>query len=324
MHPPDRPATRARAPRILACERYISVLAPIAMPRPSAATCGPGQPVPGSCPASPSAAAGLAVPPAITLQSLRRRHRRQFCSPQPWQLRARASSIRRRRNLTPRAGQRHQPLTARPNRPSLAPSPPAPPIRSHLSSSANAAAAPRQRPGRLADLQPAMPPPPHPLGSTSSTSRLVPGGHVGLDGTIASRHPTATTPSSRNRSCDRARRLELLPNHQSPSLHLTHSPSDPTLCTLDVPPFARPPAPHRTHPSSVGPAPAKPTCVSPPLAFRSKGQVPKKKLRWRGRQRKHVLGHVLSRASQRGRRIANARSEDRFSACRRPHRPRCR
>jgi len=28
----------------------------------------------GSCPASPSAAAGLAVPPAITLQSLRRRH----------------------------------------------------------------------------------------------------------------------------------------------------------------------------------------------------------------------------------------------------------
>ena len=83
----------------------------------SAATCGPGQPVPGSCPASPSAAAGLAVPPAITLQSLRRRHRRQFCSPQPWQLRARASSIRRRRHLTPRAGQRHQPLTARPNLP---------------------------------------------------------------------------------------------------------------------------------------------------------------------------------------------------------------
>ena len=56
--------------------------------------------------------------PAITLQSLRRRHRRQFCSPQPWQLRARASSIRRRRHLTPRAGQRHQPLTARPNLPS--------------------------------------------------------------------------------------------------------------------------------------------------------------------------------------------------------------
>ena len=143
-------------------------------PRSSAATCGPGQPVPGSCPASPSAAAGLAVPPAITLQSLRRRHRRQFCSPQPWQLRARASSIRRRRHLTPRAGQRHQPLTARPNRPSLAPSPPAPPTKSHLSSSANAAAAPRQRPGRLADLQPAMPPPPHPLGSTSSTRRLEP------------------------------------------------------------------------------------------------------------------------------------------------------
>ena len=79
----------------------------------------------------------LPLPPAsqsrlpCTLQSLRRRHRRQFCSPQPWQLRARASSIRRRRHLTPRAGQRHQPLAARPNRPSLAPSPPAPPIRSH-------------------------------------------------------------------------------------------------------------------------------------------------------------------------------------------------
>ena len=79
----------------------------------------------------------LPLPPAsqsrlpCTLQSLRRRHRRQFCSPQPWQLRARASSIRRRRHLTPRAGQRHQPLTARPNRPSLVPSPPAPPIRSH-------------------------------------------------------------------------------------------------------------------------------------------------------------------------------------------------
>ena len=52
-------------------------------PRPAA--CGPGQPVPGSCPASPSAAAGLAVPPAITLQSLRGRHRHQFCSPQPLQ-----------------------------------------------------------------------------------------------------------------------------------------------------------------------------------------------------------------------------------------------
>ena len=44
--------------------------------------------------------------------------RDKFCSPQPWQLRARASSIRRRRHLTPRAGQRHQPLTARPNLPS--------------------------------------------------------------------------------------------------------------------------------------------------------------------------------------------------------------
>ena len=132
---PARPAMRARAPR------------------PSAATCGPGQPVPGSCPASPSAAAGLAVPPAITLQSLRRRQRRQFCSPQPWQLRARASSIRRRRHLTPRAGQRHQPLTARPNLSFGSPHPRLQCLQikpSHLSSSANAAAAP-----------------PHPLGSIS-------------------------------------------------------------------------------------------------------------------------------------------------------------
>ena len=91
---------------------------------------------------------------------------------------SRASSIRRRRHLTPRAGQRHQPLTARPNRPSLAPSPPAPPIKSHLSSSANAAAAPRQRPGRLADLH-AQPCPPLPTrldrsadSSTSSHHRV--------------------------------------------------------------------------------------------------------------------------------------------------------
>ena len=150
-------------------------------PRPSAATCGPGQPVPGSCPASPSAAAGLAVPPAITLQSLRRRHRRQFCSPQPWQLRARASSIRRRRHLTPRAGQRHQPLTARPNLPFVPSHPRLQCLQikpSHLSSSANAAAAPRQRPGRLADLH-AQPCPPLPTrldrsadSSTSSHHRV--------------------------------------------------------------------------------------------------------------------------------------------------------
>ena len=144
--------------------------------------------------------------------------RRQFCSPQPWQLRARASSIRRRRHLTPRAGQRHQPLTARPNRPSLAPSPPAPPIKSHLPSSANAAAAPRQRPGRLADLQPAMPSPPHPLGSTSSTSRLESGGHVGLDGTIVSRQRRQL----RLPGTDLATELDglsfFLPNHQSSSL----------------------------------------------------------------------------------------------------------
>ena len=124
----------------------------------------------------------LPLPPAsqsrlpCTLQSLRRRHRRQFCSPQPWQLRARASSIRRRRHLTPRAGQRHQPLTARPNRPSLAPSPPAPPIRSHLSSSANAAAAPRQRPGRLADLH-AQPCPPLPTRSDRSADSSISSHH---------------------------------------------------------------------------------------------------------------------------------------------------
>ena len=155
-------------------------------PRPSAATCGPGQPVPGSCPASPSAAAGLAVPPAITLQSLRRRHRRQFCSPQPWQL----------------EGQQYTTTTAshtpRWPAPSAPHGPAQPPFASAIassasnqvapSSSANAAAAPRQRPGRLADLQPAMPPPPHPLGSTSSTSRLEPGGHGGLDHCFSTSH----------------------------------------------------------------------------------------------------------------------------------------
>ena len=127
-------------------------------PRPSAATCGPGQPVPGSCPASPSAAAGLAVPPAITLQSLRRRHRRQFCSPQPRQLRARASSMTTTTSHTPR-----WPAPSAPHGPAQPPfaSPPVPPIKSHLSSSANAAAAPRQRPGRLADLH-AQPCPPLP------------------------------------------------------------------------------------------------------------------------------------------------------------------
>ena len=86
------------------------------------------------------------------------------------------------------------------------------------SSSANAAAAPRQRPGRLADLQPAMPPPPHPLGSTSSTSRLEPGGHVGLDGTIVSRQRRQL----RLPGTDLATELDglsfFLPNHQSSSL----------------------------------------------------------------------------------------------------------
>ena len=145
---PARPATCPRAPR------------------PSAATDGPGQPVPGSCPASPSAAAGLAVPPAITLQSLRRRHRRQFCSPQPWQLEGQQYTTTTTSH-TPR-----WPAPSAPHGPAQPPfaSPPVPPIKSHLSSSANAAAAPRQRPGRLADLH-AQPCPPLPtrlvLGSIS-------------------------------------------------------------------------------------------------------------------------------------------------------------
>ena len=124
---PARPAMRARA-------------------SPERSHLRPGQPVPGSCPASPSAAAGLAVPPAIMLQSLRRRHRCQFCSPQPWQLEGQQYTTT---SHTPR-----WPAPSAPRGPAQPPfaSPPAPPIKSHLSSSANAAAAPRQRPGRLADL----------------------------------------------------------------------------------------------------------------------------------------------------------------------------
>ena len=146
-------------------------------PRPSAATCGPGQPVPGSCPASPSAAAGLAVPPAITLQSLRRRHRRQFCSPQPWQLEGQQYTTTTASH-TPR-----WPAPSAPHGPAQ-PSLPHPRLQclqikpSHLSSSANAAAAPRQRPGRLADLH-AQPCPPLPTrldrsadSSTSSHHRV--------------------------------------------------------------------------------------------------------------------------------------------------------
>ena len=129
-------------------------------------------------PLLPLPPASQRVPPAITLQSLRRRHRRQFCSPQPRQLRARASSIRRR-HLTPRAGQRW-PAPSAPHGPAQPPfaSPPVSPIKSHLSSSANAAAAPRQRPGRLADLH-AQPCPPLPTrldrsadSSTSSHHRV--------------------------------------------------------------------------------------------------------------------------------------------------------
>ena len=111
----------------------------------------------------------LPLPPAsqsrlpCTLQSLRRRHRRQFCSPQPWQLEGQQYTTTTTSH-TPR-----WPAPSAPHGPAQPPfaSPPVPPIKSHLSSSANAAAAPRQRPGRLADLQPAMPPPPHPLGSIS-------------------------------------------------------------------------------------------------------------------------------------------------------------
>ena len=109
----------------------------------------------------------LPLPPAsqsrlpCTLQSLRRRHRRQFCSPQPWQLRARASSIRRRRHLTPRAGQRHQPLTARPNLPfptlaSSASNQVAPLFFSECSGSTTSEAGPTGGPAC-----PAMPPTPH-------------------------------------------------------------------------------------------------------------------------------------------------------------------
>ena len=141
---------------------------------PRAATCGPGQPVPGSCPASPSAAAGLAVPPAITLQSLRRRHRRQFCSPQPWQLRARASSIRRRRHLTTHTPRWPAPSAPHgPAQPSLRPQPPSPPVPpnqavaplffSECSGSTTSEAGPTGGPAASHAFG-AMPPPPHPLG----------------------------------------------------------------------------------------------------------------------------------------------------------------
>ena len=96
-----------------------------------------------------------------------RRQRRQFCSPQPWQLRARASSIRRRRHLTPRAGQRHQPLTARPNLPfptlaSSASNQVAPLFFSECSGSTTSEAGPTGGPAC-----PAMAPHSHPLGSIS-------------------------------------------------------------------------------------------------------------------------------------------------------------
>ena len=194
-------------------------------PRPSAATCGlaslflaRAQPL-------------LPLPPAsqsrlpCTLQSLRRRHRRQFCSPQPWQLRARASSIRRRRHLTPRAGQRHQPLTARPNRPSLAPSPPAPPIRSHpLLQPMQRQHHVRGRADWRTCSQPCLPLP-------TGLDRPAPPAVSNLEGmlgwTIVSRHPTATTPSSWNRYL--ATELDGLgffyPTTKVRLFRLTHSPS---------------------------------------------------------------------------------------------------
>ena len=78
---------------------------------------------------------------------------------------SRASSIRRRRHLTPRAGQRHQPLTARPNLPS-------PRLQCPQSSHTSLL----QRMQRQHHVRgradcgpacPAMPPTPHPLGSIS-------------------------------------------------------------------------------------------------------------------------------------------------------------
>ena len=80
---------------------------------------------------------------------------------------SRASSIRRRRHLTPRAGQRHQPLTARPNLPfatlaSGASNQVAPLFFSECSGSTTSEAGPTGGPAC-----PAMPPTPHPLGSIS-------------------------------------------------------------------------------------------------------------------------------------------------------------
>ena len=168
-----RPATQRRRPppptKRLGGSPYMpSLLGPpcARAPRPSAATCGPGQPVPGSCPASPSAAAGLAVPPAITLQSLRRRHRRQFCSPQPWQL----------------EGQQYTTTTAshtpRWPAPSAPHGPAQPPFASAIASSASNQVAPlffSECSGSTTSEAgptggpacPAMPPTPHPLGSIS-------------------------------------------------------------------------------------------------------------------------------------------------------------
>ena len=78
-----------------------------------------------------------------------------------------SSGIRRRRHLTPRAGQRHQPLTARPNLPfptlaSSASNQVAPLFFSECSGSTTSEAGPTGGPAC-----PAMPPTPHPLGSIS-------------------------------------------------------------------------------------------------------------------------------------------------------------
>ena len=136
-------------------------------PRPSAATCGPGQPVPGSCPASPSAAAGLAVPPAITLQSL--------STPQTpiLQPTAQATEGEGQQYTTTTSHTPRWPAPSAPHgpaQPSLPPpSPPVPPNQavaplffSECSGSTTSEAGPTGGPAC-----PAMPPTPHPLGSIS-------------------------------------------------------------------------------------------------------------------------------------------------------------
>ena len=117
-----------------------------------------------------------------------------------------------------------------------------------------------------------------------------------LEGMWAGRYhcfsTTATTPSSRNQSCDRARRLE---HHQSSSLSSHPLPFQPY--SLDVPSFEPPP---HTHPSSVGPAPAKPPCyrlrVDPRRRVHAQ-PLPPRCLRLRG-LRQQVIRAVLRHARE--------------------------